>query len=65
MAILCKDIIIRSVEKIFEIALSLVYYIIYIFQRFGDLTFPNKWGWSDDAMVLGQLPVPGRPTYLE
>ena len=21
-----------------------------------------KWGWSGDAMVLGKLPVPGRPT---
>ena len=23
------------------------------------------WGWSGDAMVLGKLPVPGRPSYLE
>ena len=23
------------------------------------------WGWSGGAMVLGKLPVPGRPTYLE
>ena len=22
----------------------------------------NYWGWSDGAMVLGKLPVPGRPT---
>ena len=22
-------------------------------------------GWSGGAMVLGKLPVPGRPTYLE
>ena len=22
------------------------------------------WGWSDGAMVLGKLPVPGRPTIL-
>ena len=22
-------------------------------------------GWSGDAMVLGKLPVPGRPTYLD
>ena len=21
-----------------------------------------QWGWSDGAMVLGKLPVPGRPT---
>ena len=21
-----------------------------------------KWGWSGGAMVLGKLPVPGRPT---
>ena len=25
-------------------------------------TSPPPWGWSDDAMVLGKLPVPGRPT---
>ena len=24
-----------------------------------------KRGWSGGAMVLGKLPVPGRPTYLE
>ena len=23
------------------------------------------WGWSGDAMVLGKLPVPGRPTSLD
>ena len=23
------------------------------------------WGWSAGAMVLGKLPVPGRPTYLD
>ena len=23
------------------------------------------WGWSGGAMVLGKLPVPGRPTSLE
>ena len=22
----------------------------------------KNWGWSGDAMVLGKLPVPGRPT---
>ena len=27
--------------------------------------FPFLEGWSDGAMVLGKLPVPGRPTYLE
>ena len=27
-------------------------------------TFINKRGWSDGAMVLGKLPVPGRPTIL-
>ena len=26
--------------------------------------FPTYWGWSGDAMVLGKLPVPGRPTIL-
>ena len=25
---------------------------------------PPATGWSDGAMVLGKLPVPGRPTYL-
>ena len=24
----------------------------------------KKWGWSGGAMVLGKLPVPGRPTIL-
>ena len=24
----------------------------------------NGWGWSGGAMVLGKLPVPGRPTIL-
>ena len=28
----------------------------------GNLTYG---GWSGGAMVLGKLPVPGRPTYLE
>ena len=23
------------------------------------------WGWSGGAMVLGKLPVPGRPAYLD
>ena len=25
----------------------------------------NYWGWSGGAMVLGKLPVPGRPTNLD
>ena len=25
---------------------------------------PSLWGWSGGAMVLGKLPVPGRPTSL-
>ena len=25
----------------------------------------NSWGWSGGAMVLGKLPVPGRPTCLD
>ena len=25
----------------------------------------SSWGWSGGAMVLGKLPVPGRPTYLD
>ena len=24
--------------------------------------YQSKWGWSGGAMVLGKLPVPGRPT---
>ena len=24
--------------------------------------YPITWGWSGGAMVLGKLPVPGRPT---
>ena len=24
----------------------------------------DRWGWSGGAMVLGKLPVPGRPTIL-
>ena len=30
----------------------------------GILTFIS-WGWSGGAKVLGKLPVPGRPTYLD
>ena len=26
------------------------------------LKLKEKWGWSGGAMVLGKLPVPGRPT---
>ena len=29
------------------------------------LTYLYFAGWSGDAMVLGTLPVPGRPTYME
>ena len=25
----------------------------------------SQWGWSGGAMVLGKLPVPGRPTSLD
>ena len=25
----------------------------------------KQWGWSGGAMVLGELPVPGRPTNLD
>ena len=32
--------------------------------RLTDLAKPS-WGWSGGAMVLGKLPMPGRPTYLE
>ena len=27
-------------------------------------TFLSNWGWSGGAIVLGKLPVPGRPTIL-
>ena len=27
--------------------------------------FIHSWGWSGDAKVLGNLPVPGRPTNLD
>ena len=33
--------------------------IIYIILR---TVFQDVMGWSGDAMVLGKLPVPGRPT---
>ena len=26
---------------------------------------PGIWGWSGDAIVLGELPVPGRPIGLD
>ena len=29
------------------------------------VVLPHLVGWSGGAMVLGKLPVPGRPTYLE
>ena len=32
------------------------------FQCRGVLQFGFQWGWSGGAMVLGKLPVPGRPT---
>ena len=32
---------------------------------FRSVCFMFLWGWSGGAMVLGKLPVPGRPTYLE
>ena len=39
-----------------------VYYIQFILYR---LTYLRKRGWSGGAMVLGKLPVPGRPTNLD
>ena len=27
--------------------------------------FDQLWGWSGGAKVLGKLPVPGRPAYLD
>ena len=33
------------------------------FHSKNEIVFPfEKWGWSGGAMVLGKLPVPGRPT---
>ena len=29
------------------------------------MVYSRTLGWSGGAMVLGKLPVPGRPTYLE
>ena len=29
------------------------------------IIFHSQLGWSGGAMVLGKLPVPGRPSYLE
>ena len=43
---------------------------IYIFQtelanfQFRMRLLRGDWGWSGGAMVLGKLPVPGRPTIL-
>ena len=34
------------------------YYIVFLFQT-------SSFGWSGGAMVLGRLPVPGRPTKLK
>ena len=36
----------------------IIYLIRYLFESCDD------WGWSGGAMVLGKLPVPGRPTIL-
>ena len=33
-------------------------------RRYFHATSPYKQGWSGGAMVLGKLPVPGRPTIL-
>ena len=32
------------------------------FYYFSDRVYFQLWGWSGGAMVLGKLPVPGRPT---
>ena len=32
------------------------------FTTFDSLAYCFSWGWSGGAMVLGKLPVPGRPT---
>ena len=29
------------------------------------LHYDYRWGWSGGAKVLGNLPVPGRPTHLD
>ena len=33
-------------------------------QSFLLMKYETRWGWSGGAMVLGKLPVPGRPTIL-
>ena len=30
-----------------------------------NMEIEKNWGWSGSAMVLGKLPVPGRPTNLD
>ena len=42
-------------------------FALYVFtfqQRFSPF-FLYRWGWSGGAMVLGKLPLPGRPTNLD
>ena len=38
---------------------------IFSLVRHSVLPLSGRRGWSGGAMVLGKLPVPGRPTYLE
>ena len=43
--------------------MSVVEHGLVPFNQFNIVEF--SWGWSGGAMVLGKLPVPGRPTSLE
>ena len=38
--------------------------LLFGLQSFRFLLYPKPRGWSGGAMVLGKLPVPGRPTIL-
>ena len=38
--------------------------MLYLSVKFHQICF-SSWGWSGGAMVLGKLPVPGRPTNLD
>ena len=38
---------------------------MFVYLGFNFDLYVSKSGWSGGAMVLGQLPVPGRPTNLD
>ena len=59
-----------SFSTLSSIILSIISYLAQrvhesnILRLFLKLTSPTSGGWSGGAMVLGKLPVPGRPTIL-